>query len=95
MAKKRSRFIISADGNTIIGLCDDIMENIPDLGEKHIERAADVEFNNDPNKKVWEIILPDGTVAGEHARRDKAIELEREVVYTRLKNEWVKESTSS
>ncbi len=71
MAKRR--IFIDRSGN-IQALCDNVLENIPGLGPKHINRAADVEYNNE--KHVWEIITPDGEIIGQHERRDKAIELE-------------------
>ncbi len=84
MAKKR--IFIDRSGD-IQALCDNVLENIPGLGPKLIYRAADVEYNNE--KQVWEIITPDGVVIGEHARRDKAIELEVELMNERMKNQLV------
>lgn len=84
MAKKR--IFIDSLGN-VKALCDNVLENIPGLGPKEIHRAADVEFNN--TLQVWEIITPDGKVIGSHSRRDKAIELEIQLMNGKLRQELV------
>ncbi len=84
MAKKR--IFIDPAGN-VKALCDNILENIPNLGKREIKRAADVEFNN--AKQVWEIITPDGFVIGEHPRRDEAIKLEIQLMNAKLRTELV------
>lgn len=83
MAKRK--IFIDKDGN-IKALCDNILENIPGIGFREINRAADVEFNN--TAQVWEIIH-NGQVIGSHVRRDKAIELEIQLMNAKLKNELV------
>lgn len=67
----------------VVALCDNIIDNSPDLGVKIINRAADVEFNNDT--KLWEIIAPDGTILGTDTRRDLAIKKEIELMNTRIR----------
>ena len=84
MAKKR--IFIDKDGNAK-ALCDNVLENIPNLGTRQIYRAADVEFNNDT--QVWEIITPDGVVIGSHPRRDEAIKLEIKLMNEKLRSELV------
>lgn len=80
MAKKR--IFVTKEGN-VITLCDNKIDNNPDLGDKTIKRAADVEFNN--ARQVWEIIAPDGTILGEHPRRDEAIKMEIDIVSERIR----------
>jgi hypothetical protein len=83
VAKKK--IFIDKAGN-VIALCDNKIENCPALGDKQIHRAADVEFNNSPDKKVWEIIDTegDGSVMDTHIRRDEAIKLEVKIIEARL-----------
>lgn len=83
MAKRK--IFIDKNGN-VKALCDNILENIPGIGQREINRAADVEFNN--TSQLWEIIH-NGEVIGSHARRDKAIELEIQLMNSKLKNELV------
>ena len=80
----KHRIFVDKDGN-VTALCDNILENIPNLGSKEIQRAADVEYNN--YKQVWEIITPDGVIIGTHKRRDEAIKLEINLMNEKLRSQ--------
>jgi hypothetical protein len=81
MAKRK--IFIDKDGN-VKALCDNVLENIPGIGARDIQRAADVEFNNE--LQVWEIIR-NGKVLGFHPRRDEAIKLEITLMNNMLERE--------
>jgi len=79
----KRRICITKDGN-VVALCDNVIENIG-IGKKEIKRAADVEFNND--RQLWEIIAPGGEILGTHERRDKAIELEIQLMNAKIREQ--------
>lgn len=79
----RSRLFIDRNGN-LTALCDNIIDNVPDLGTRHIKREANIKFNN--ATQVWEVQALDGTVMAEHHRRDAAVQLERMLVNMTLQD---------
>lgn len=83
MAKQKI-FISKRTGN-IVALCDDIIDNIPDLGPKKIQRKANVEFDNASGN--WVISELTGEVLGVASRRSDAIDRERELMNERIKGE--------
>jgi hypothetical protein len=91
MAKRRI-FIDKKTGNTI-ALVDNVIDNIACLGTKTIKRAADVEFNN--STQQWEIIAPDGTVLGQHPRRDEAIKMEIQLVEAGIRQKLCQNQSSN
>lgn len=83
MAKQKI-FVSKRTGN-IVALCDDVIDNIPDLGPKKIQRKANVEFDNTQEK--WVISELTGEVLGVASKRSDAIDREKELMNERIKNE--------
>lgn len=78
----KHRIYIRKTGDPV-AVCNGVFENIDKIGKKHIERAADVEFNND--NQTWEIIDPKGEILGSAPIRADAIAQEVQIVDKRLR----------
>lgn len=81
----KQRIFISKRTGNITALCDDIIDNIPDLGPKKIQRKANVEFDNKLNQ--WVISELTGEVLGSAMKRSDAINKEKELMNQRIKEE--------
>ena len=62
-------------GGDVKSLCDGIIDDIPELGDKFIERAANIEYSNDEN--TWVITHKDGHRIGTAKTHGEAVEKER------------------
>ncbi len=79
---KHKIFISKRTGN-IVSLCDDVIDNIPDLGPKKIQRMANVEFDNSQNS--WVISELTGESLGSAPTRSEAISQEISLMNERIK----------
>lgn len=68
------RLYVNSGGN-VKSLCDGIIDDIPALGDKFIERAANIEYSND--EKTWVITHKDGTRIGTANTHGEAVTKER------------------
>ncbi len=74
------KILIKADGDVVSVYSDKIPAS--KLGEATVERASNVEFNN--NTKEWEAILPSGKLIAKGPSRDEVIKQEIAYLEERL-----------
>lgn len=79
----KTKIFISKRTGNVVALCDDVIDNIPDLGTKKIQRMANVEFDN-PTEK-WRITELTGELLGVASKRSEAIEEEKKLMNLRIK----------
>ena len=78
----KKRLFVDSEG-TIRGVLDDVLEKMNLGGERTIERATTVQFNND--SQLWEAKLKDGTVLCEAPTYKEVLEKEAGLVEEKLK----------
>lgn len=78
---KKSTLFIDRFGN-LTAICDNVVDNIPEFGNRTIRREANIRFNNP--SQVWEVLSLENEVMAEHPRRDQAVKLEKMIVNMQL-----------
>ena len=76
----KMRAVIKPDG-TLVAVYSDFIRKL-NLGPLKVERASNVEFND--QDQLWEARWPDGSLIVAHSQRDVCLELEKQAVEDKI-----------